>query len=81
MKTAISLPDELFEAVEKLVRSSKKHRSEVYAQALKEYVARHSEDEITASYNATIADLAEDAKEDDEFRRFMVRRGMKRIEW
>lgn len=81
MKTAISLPDELFESVEKLVRSSKKHRSEVYAQALREYVARHSEDEITESYNAVMAAIGNGPNDDDDFRRSVVRRGLKRIEW
>jgi metal-responsive CopG/Arc/MetJ family transcriptional regulator len=80
MKTAVSLPDELFEAVEKLVKRSKKRRSQVYADALREYVARHAPDEITASYNAVIAEIGEEP-EADEFRRAAVRRIMKSTEW
>ncbi len=47
MKTAVSVPDEIFKDVERLARSPRKSRSEVYSDALKEYVARHEPDEIT----------------------------------
>ena len=63
MKTAISLPDELFEAVERLVRRSRRHRSEVYADALREYVARHTPDEVTDALNAVVEQIGDSAKE------------------
>lgn len=63
MKTAISLPDELFEAVERLVRRSRRHRSEVYADALREYVARHTPDEVTDALNAVVEQIGESTKE------------------
>ena len=49
MKTAVSLPDDVFESVERLRKLTNRQRSEVYADALREYVARHSDDEITAA--------------------------------
>ncbi len=61
MKTAVSVPDDLFEAVEELARRSRRKRSEVYTAALREYVARHAPDEITESLNRVIADLGGDA--------------------
>src|SRR6266540_4311083 len=63
MKTAISLPDELFEAVERLVRRTRRHRSEVYADALREYVARHLPAEVTDALNAVVEQIGESAKE------------------
>jgi metal-responsive CopG/Arc/MetJ family transcriptional regulator len=48
MKTAISLPDELFSAADSLADRLGVSRSELYATALEEFVAKHSEDEITA---------------------------------
>jgi metal-responsive CopG/Arc/MetJ family transcriptional regulator len=48
MKTAISLPDELFSAADSLADRLGVSRSELYATALAEFVAKHSEDEITA---------------------------------
>ena len=47
MKTAISLPDELFSAADSLAGRLGVSRSELYATALSEFVAKHSEDEIT----------------------------------
>jgi metal-responsive CopG/Arc/MetJ family transcriptional regulator len=48
MKTAISLPDELFSAADSLADRLGVSRSELYATALEEFVAKHSEVEITA---------------------------------
>ncbi len=59
MKTAISLPDELFAKVERLIQKAGRSRSEVYAAALREYVARHAPDEVTASLNRLLEDVAE----------------------
>lgn len=48
MKTAISLPDELYSAADSLADRLGVSRSELYATALAEFVAKHSEAEITA---------------------------------
>lgn len=47
MKTAVSVPDEVFESAERLAHRERRSRSEVYSAALREYVARHSPDEVT----------------------------------
>jgi predicted transcriptional regulator len=47
MKTAVSVPDELFDRVDRLAQRTRRSRSEVYSAALREYVARHDTDEIT----------------------------------
>lgn len=41
MKTAISIPDPIFEAAEQLVSRTGVSRSELYATAVAEYLARH----------------------------------------
>jgi len=51
MKTAVSVPDDVFERVERLVRRTRKSRSEVFSDALREYLARHAPDEVTDSMN------------------------------
>jgi len=51
MKTAVSVPDEVFKDVERLARRARKSRSQVYSDALKEYVARHAPDEVTEAMN------------------------------
>jgi metal-responsive CopG/Arc/MetJ family transcriptional regulator len=51
MKTAVSIPDDVFDKVERLARRGKRSRSEVFSAALREYVARHSPDEVTEAIN------------------------------
>jgi predicted transcriptional regulator len=47
MKTAVSLPDDVFRDAEQLARRLKKSRSRLYAEALAEYVARHEPEAVT----------------------------------
>ena len=51
MKTAISIPDKIYRDAERLSRRLKKSRSQVYTQAVTEYVARHDPDAITEAMN------------------------------
>jgi metal-responsive CopG/Arc/MetJ family transcriptional regulator len=51
MKTAISIPDKIYRAAERLSRRLKKSRSRVYAEAITEYVARHDPDAVTQAIN------------------------------
>ncbi len=51
MKTAVSVPDPVFKGAERLARRLKKSRSQLYSEALAEYVARHDPDEITEAMN------------------------------
>jgi metal-responsive CopG/Arc/MetJ family transcriptional regulator len=55
MKTAISLPDHLFRAGDALAKRLKVSRSELYARALGEYLAKHRADQITQRLNAVYA--------------------------
>ena len=59
MKTAISIPDEVFDVAEKLARRQGVSRSRLFSDALREYVARHAPDEITDAMNRVIADIGE----------------------
>ena len=55
MKVAISLPDSLFEAAERLAKTLKKPRSQVYADAISEYVESHDKSAITEKLDAVYA--------------------------
>lgn len=55
MKTAISLPDDLFRAGDALAKRMKVTRSELYARALAEYLAKHRADQVTQRLNAVYA--------------------------
>jgi metal-responsive CopG/Arc/MetJ family transcriptional regulator len=61
MKTAVSIPDEVFAKVERLARRAGRSRSEVFAAALAEYVARHAPDEVTETMDRVCAELRDKA--------------------
>ena len=57
MKTAISLPDELFERADELAKRTGRSRSELYVEALREYLARHLDDDVTAQLDELCEEL------------------------
>ena len=52
MKTAISLPDDVFERAEQLARRSCKSRSQLYSDALAQYLSARGSAEVTARLNS-----------------------------
>jgi metal-responsive CopG/Arc/MetJ family transcriptional regulator len=78
MKTAISLPDDLFRAGDALAKRLKVSRSELYARALAEYVVKHSADQLTQRLNAVYA--TEDSALDPRLARLQTR-SLARDEW
>jgi metal-responsive CopG/Arc/MetJ family transcriptional regulator len=78
MKTAVSIPDEIFRTAERLARRMKKSRSELYSRALSEYVARHSSDEMTEAMNAAMNEIGDAS---DDFVNTAARRVLERAEW
>jgi metal-responsive CopG/Arc/MetJ family transcriptional regulator len=55
MKTAISLPDPLFQRGEQYANRHALGRSELYARALEAYLTTHDDDTITAALNDVYA--------------------------
>jgi metal-responsive CopG/Arc/MetJ family transcriptional regulator len=55
MKTAISLPDELFQAADALAERLGISRSELYATAVAEYLGKHRHENITSKLNEVFA--------------------------
>ena len=51
MKTAISIPDSIFEAAEKLAKRFGISRSQLYANAVAEYLRDHQKDGVTEKLN------------------------------
>lgn len=78
MKTAISLPDHVFEAAEREARRTRKSRSQLYAEALSEYLARHSPDEVTEAMNRVIDEVGGSP---DPFVAEAAQRVLERTEW
>lgn len=78
MKTAVSIPDEIFQRAERLAKRDRRSRSELYAAALDEYVARHSPDEVTDAMNRICERVGD---KEDAFVAAAGRRVLDRIEW
>lgn len=78
MKTAVSLPDEVFRAAERHARRVKKSRSQLYSEAISEYLARHAPDEVTEAMNRVIDQLGQPT---DPFVTNSARRVLERSEW
>jgi len=57
MKTAVSIPDEVFESAERLARRTKKSRSQLFSDAVREYVARHAPDDVTDAMDRVCSEL------------------------
>ena len=78
MKTAISLPDPLFERAERMAKRLGKSRSQLYAEALTEYVARYDPDDITEAMNR-VCDAVDTRP--DSFVAEATRRRLEGVEW
>lgn len=55
MKTAVSIPDPVFKAADKLAHRLGMSRSSLYAEALRRYLQLHDEDAITSKLNEVLA--------------------------
>jgi metal-responsive CopG/Arc/MetJ family transcriptional regulator len=78
MKTAISLPDKIFQEAERQARRLKKSRSQLYGEALAEYLARHAADRVEEALNKVCEELGE---KEGPFVSEASRRTLARSEW
>lgn len=78
MKTAVSIPDDVFADAERLARRLQTSRSQLYARALAEFVARHDDDRVTALMDQAVREAAE---EPDAFVRAAAARTLRQAEW
>ena len=81
MKTAVSLPDRLFRAAEQYARRAEKSRSQLYAEALAEYLTRHAPDEVTDAMNRVVGQLEASGEAPDSFAAAAARGVLARSEW
>ncbi len=78
MKTAVSIPDELFRKADELARRQGKSRSQVYQEALAEYVLRRDPGTVTQAMDEVLEDV-ESAP--DGWLAEAGRRALERSEW
>jgi hypothetical protein len=78
MKTAVSIPDDVFQLAEQLARRTETSRSALYTRALAEYLARHTPDHVTAAMDRVCDELG---LGEDPFAAAAARRVLERSEW
>jgi predicted transcriptional regulator len=78
MKTAVSLPDDIYEEMERLARERNVPRDELYAEALREYVARRGARALTDAIDRALEGAGADA---DPGLSAAARRTLERSEW
>jgi predicted transcriptional regulator len=78
MKTAVSIPDDVFEDAERLAQRLQTSRSNLYARALSEFVARHDCDLVTSLMDQAVREAGGQA---DSFVQAASQQTMKRAEW
>src|SRR5712692_5928147 len=78
MKTAVSIPDDVFEGAERLARRTKKSRSQLFSDAVREYIARHGSEDVTDAMNRVCSEFG---NRSDEFVSLAARRILERSEW
>jgi metal-responsive CopG/Arc/MetJ family transcriptional regulator len=78
MKTAISIPDDVFAEAERLARALKKSRSQLYSHASREYVARHSADQVTEALDQVCRDMPSTER---DFAKAAAGRTLRRSPW
>ena len=78
MKTAVSIPDDLFRRADELAERLGKSRSEIYREALADYVERRDLAAVTSALNEIADEMAADQT---GFIDHAARRTLERSEW
>ena len=78
MKTAVSIPDEVFREAERYARRTKESRSALYSKAVAEYLARHVPDSVTEAMDKLCEELGQP---EDPFAVQAGRRVLERTPW
>lgn len=78
MKTAVSVPDQLFNQAEKLARRTGKSRSQIYQEALAEYLLRRDLGAVTEAMDRALAEIDQIS---DPWLFQAGRQGLERSEW
>jgi hypothetical protein len=78
MKTAISIPEDVFKHAERAAKRLGVSRSELFTRAMREYLGAARDSTITASYDEAFAADSDDLA---AFRREATRHALLSVEW
>lgn len=77
MKTAISIPDDVFRRAERFAKQRKLSRSQLYTAALVRMLEAEPKDDVTRAYDSAF----DDADDRDRFNDDAARRLLGAVEW
>lgn len=78
MKTAVSVPNEVYEQAEELAQRTGRTRSEIYSTALRDYLAHHQAVPVTAAMDQALGEID---PQPDPFLDVVARGTMAEAEW
>lgn len=78
MKVAVSIPDDVFNAGERLARHLKTTRSQLYARALADFLIQHDEDKVTTTMNRVLDEVGAEV---GDFSRRAANQTLRKVEW
>lgn len=73
MKTAISIPDEIFKEVDEFAKEQKCSRSEVFTLAVKEFIEKSKAKQLLRTLNEVYSEPESETGDDRERRRKAIR--------
>lgn len=78
VKTAISIPDDVFRSAERYAKKLGLSRSELFTRAVQRFIEQHEAQEVRASYDRAFGADAGDA---EDFARTAAQRTLAEVEW
>lgn len=78
MKTAVSVPNEVYQQAEELARRTGRTRSEIYSTALRDYLAHHQPVPLTAAMDQALDEIE---PQPDPFLDAVARATLAEAEW
>ena len=78
MKTAISIPDDIFQAAEQMAKRKKISRSELFTDAVQEYMRNHGEEDLAERINEAMEKIGSNV---DPAWQEHANRMLRKVEW
>ncbi|MCK5200772.1 MAG: ChpI protein [Spirochaetales bacterium] len=81
MKTAVSIPDNIFLAAEKTAKRLNIPRSQLYSKAVEEYINNHNNEYVTEKLNAVYSKNSDKETEIPDISVYSLREATKNDTW
>lgn len=81
MKTAVSIPDNIFLAAEETAKRLKIPRSQLYSKAVEEYISHHKNEYVTEKLNAVYSKNPDKETEISDINIYSLREATKNDTW